>query len=127
MPTTCAVSNFSIPTAIKRLTTDGGQGRGISITWSTGEDVELSSVTLRKNCPCAECLEKRGDTSHSKPLIGRAASLRVLSATAEEETDLRKVWPIGNYAVGIQWGDRHDSGIYSYELLRELSNSKQER
>ncbi len=27
---------------------------------------------------------------------------------------------VGRYAVNIQWSDGHDTGIYSYQTLREL-------
>ena len=60
---------------------------------------------------------------HAKPLGGRGLSaLRVLSATVEEEVDICAVWPIGNYALGLRWGDGHDSGIFSYDLLRQLAS-----
>jgi DUF971 family protein len=45
----------------------------------------------------------------------------VISSSSEQETDLAAVWAVGNYAVGIRWGDNHDSGIFTYELLREFS------
>ena len=28
--------------------------------------------------------------------------------------------PVGNYAYGIEFSDGHDTGIYTFELLREL-------
>jgi DUF971 family protein len=28
--------------------------------------------------------------------------------------------PIGNYAYGIEFSDGHDTGIYTFEYLREL-------
>jgi DUF971 family protein len=28
--------------------------------------------------------------------------------------------PVGNYAYSIEFSDGHDSGIYTFELLREL-------
>jgi len=27
---------------------------------------------------------------------------------------------VGNYAMKIEWSDGHDSGIYSFQYLREL-------
>jgi DUF971 family protein len=27
---------------------------------------------------------------------------------------------VGNYAIGIRWSDGHETGIYSFERLRQL-------
>ncbi len=31
-----------------------------------------------------------------------------------------KIDPVGNYAIQISWSDGHNSGIYSFRLLKEL-------
>lgn len=108
------------PARIERI--DSDQGTGLRISWSEEETTELGGRLLRTHCPCAACREKRGDESHSKPLVGRKpSSLRVVEASAEEETSLEQVWAVGNYAVGLRWRDGHDDGIYTFSLLRELS------
>jgi len=33
------------------------------------------------------------------------------------------MYPKGHYAYQIAWNDGHDTGIYSLELLRELSST----
>jgi len=35
--------------------------------------------------------------------------------------ELEKIEPIGNYAIQIFWKDGHNTGIYSWEYLKELS------
>jgi len=35
----------------------------------------------------------------------------------------KKITPLGNYAVGIEWNDGHASGIYPYTQLKEKSLS----
>jgi ATP-binding protein involved in chromosome partitioning len=32
----------------------------------------------------------------------------------------RVISSIGNYAIGIDWNDGHNSGIYSFDYLRSL-------
>ena len=123
-----SVSLQSIPKEIRRLTnlndqTGAVRGSGLFVRWSEGEETVFSSETLRRHCPCASCREARGDGAHSAPLTNRPSALRVLTATVDEETNLEKVWAVGNYAFGIRFADRHDSGIYSYEFLRNLTNS----
>jgi DUF971 family protein len=31
--------------------------------------------------------------------------------------------PVGRYGMRIRWGDDHDTGIYTFEYLRELTLS----
>jgi DUF971 family protein len=93
---------------------------GLTITWIDGSTRSFSSETLRRNCPCAGCKERRGDTSHAKPLTGRKRSLTVLESSLSQELELQQIWGVGNYAIGITWGDGHDSGIYTFEYLYQL-------
>ena len=109
----------SIPKEIKRLGSSG-----LRITWQDGTASELSSRVLRENCPSAVSRAQRGDTTHDKPLTGRkpkSGLLKVVESSMEEELRLERVWGVGNYAIGIEWGDGHDSGIYPFTLLYELS------
>ena len=99
----------------------------LKISWFDGLECEIDARTLRLACPCADCQQKRGDTSHAQPLSPRLpntrkSSLRVIEASTEQQTDLKEIWAIGNYALGTAWGDGHRTGIYTYDLLRTLSN-----
>lgn len=111
---------------IERLKSAGSGGSGIVLEWSDGTKIEFSSQRLRQNCPCAECEQKRGSNSHNKPLSGIKSSLRVISATEDEALNLKEIWPVGNYALGMKWGDGHDSGIYSFRLLKQLQDDSRE-
>ena len=113
--------NVSQPTEIKRNET-----KGLTITWQDGATTPLSSEQLRRNCPCAACKEKRGDSTHAKPLTGKKRSLMVVEATLDQELTLQEIWGVGQYAIGLRWGDGHDSGIYTFEYLRELSDLVQD-
>ena len=109
---------MQVPTQIKRLGTSG-----LEISWQDGTNYTLSSKTLRDNCQAADSRMKRGDDSHDKPLGGARPALAVLKHSIDEELRLDKIEAVGNYAIRILWGDGHDSGIYSYELLYELCQS----
>ena len=106
------------PTEIRRL---GPQG--ISIRWADGITNTISCEKLRKNCPCATCKELRGDTTHSKPLTGKISSLKIVDSSKEEEIRLEEIWGVGQYAIGMKWGDGHNSGIYTFDTLRALTDS----
>jgi DUF971 family protein len=106
-----------LPVEIKRLP------EGIAITWNDALKATIPVEKLRKECPCATCKEARGDTSHAKPLSSKKGLLKVIEHTKNEELDLKEIWAVGNYALGLGWGDGHASGIYTYALLRELCSS----
>jgi DUF971 family protein len=91
----------------------------IELHWSDNKIDKISADTLRRNCPCATCREARGETAHETPLT-KPKGLRVITSTLAEELDLKKIWGVGNYALGIEWGDGHKTGIYTYQYLREL-------
>lgn len=94
---------------------------GLAIVWSDGDRLELDGALLRRNCPCAECRELRGDISHSAPLSPKKpTALKILKSTIEEECKIDRIWEVGNYAIGIAWGDGHDTGIYTYQSLSQI-------
>jgi hypothetical protein len=103
------------PIEIRRQATSG-----LFIRWSDGETSTITSEALRRGCPCAGCKEKRGDTSHSKPLSRRPKSLSIIESSLVEELDLQEIWVVGQYALGMRWGDGHNSGIYPFSYLFEL-------
>ena len=107
------------PTEIKR--TDNA----LIIRWSDGKEQTLSSEALRKNCPCAFCKEKRGDESHSKPIIGannkkKPSMLKVIKVEKGDALRIEKIWAVGNYAIGILWGDEHSDGIWGWDELKKI-------
>jgi len=100
------------------------EDRALRIKWSDGSQSELEALKLRLNCPCAECKENRGEGSHSAPLTPlppKKSALKIIESSTEEQTRLERIWAVGNYALGVSWGDGHDTGIYTYDYLKSLS------
>ncbi len=83
------------------------------ITWDDGERREYSYTELQEQCPCATCREKRRQT----PLPGQ---LPVLTPEQTQPLQLVRMSPVGTYAYHIRFNHGCDSGIYTFELLREL-------
>jgi DUF971 family protein len=106
----------SKPLEIKKLQPDG-----LEIKWSNGSKQFLTGKQLRTNCPCASCRQARGDDSHASPLTPKKSLLKIVESSIDEQTGIKEVWPVGNYAIGIRWLDGHDTGIYSFDYLRELT------
>ncbi len=111
------------PTEIKREANNT-----LRISWSDGETFVITHESLRRACPCATCREAAGDESHSRPintsLKPKSSLLRIVEHNKEEQLTLRRIWPVGNYAIGLEWGDGHGSGIFSYPLLREIGEAE---
>ena len=83
-------------------------GTILIVHWRDGHRSELPLEALRRSCPCAACLGER------KPA---RSPLRVL---APVKSELTSVEPVGRYALQFFWKDGHATGIYSYDLLRQL-------
>lgn len=88
------------------------EGR-LEIDFSDDHKCALSAEYLRVESPSAE-VQGHGP-SQKKIVSGR----RHVKITAVE--------PVGHYAVRIVFDDKHDSGIYSWAYLRELSETHAER
>ena len=88
-------------------------GGFLAIRWADGSESVISLETVRRSCPCAACSGEVDVTGRLHlpgpvPVLGEA-SFRVL----RWET-------VGNYAVQPVWADGHETGIYSYSMLRDL-------
>ena len=96
------------PTALK-LTDDNR----LLITWSDGEARKYRFKELRDACPCATCREKR--SAPKDPF-----ALPMLTDAQLQPLKIAGMKPVGNYAYTIAFSDGHDTGIFSFELLKGL-------
>ena len=86
----------------------------LRICWNDGLEQELALRALRDRCPCAACREA---VIERKP----ANTLNILSPADVLPLEVVGMQPVGNYAYTIQFSDGHQTGIYTFELLRSLS------
>ena len=84
------------------------------IEWSDGERRLYTVRELRDACPCATCRNKPASAAET------ASLLPVLSAEEAQPLRIKGMQPVGQYAYTIAFSDGHDTGIYSFELLRSL-------
>ena len=81
---------------------------GLRITWAEGEVCRYSAPALRRACPCAQC-------------VNEWTGERVLAPeSVAEELSMQDISIVGRYALNFRWSDGHETGIYSFRLLREL-------
>ncbi|RME60180.1 MAG: DUF971 domain-containing protein [Candidatus Dadabacteria bacterium] len=88
------------------------------VVWPENKEVVIPSRLLREKCPCAQCKDKKKQKDNSPK-----TSLKIISNTLEEQISIQRIWPVGNYALGIEWKDGHSSGIYRWNLLKDISNT----
>jgi len=83
----------------------------LSIKWSDDADTYYSAAGLRRACPCAACInEWTGEKMLDDSKISEDISFKHISI-------------VGRYALNFHFSDGHDSGIFSFALLRNLSES----
>jgi DUF971 family protein len=86
------------------------RNRSLLIEWSDGAVHHIPFDVLRRACPCAAC---KGEFGYR----GRFASDPELHPGEDELADISLV---GAYGLNAVWADGHNTGIYTYERLREL-------
>lgn len=82
--------------------------RELAIAWTDGAESVYPVRELRLACACASCVDE---------WTGRG---RLDPSTVPDHVHPTKIRPVGRYALQIDWSDGHDSGIYSFDRLREL-------
>ncbi len=115
--------SLCFPVEVERI--KSSKEGGLRISWSDGVETLLSSKTLRIQCPCATCVEERGESNHNTPLtpVSGRARLSIASEVKGNIYSLEAVRPVGNYALNLSWEDGHKTGIYSWALLRSLATN----
>ena len=63
--------------------------------------------------------------SPSAEVRGHSEAERVLQ-TGKKRVGIEKLEAVGNYAIRIVFDDGHDTGIYSWDYLRELHDRREE-
>jgi DUF971 family protein len=87
--------------------------RALRITWADGEVCHYDAPSLRRACPCAQC-------------VNEWTGQRVLQPeSVPAELSIQDLSIVGRYALNFRWSDGHETGIYSFRLLRELCEQEE--
>ncbi len=101
------ITNLNEPNAIEIMKNN------LKIVWSDHSSGLLTAETLRQNCPCANCVKKIvGGTALDKEEVSKDISILELAR-------------VGCYAVKLKFSDGHNTGIFSYDNLRNLCGSNE--
>lgn len=101
---------MTFPTSLSREN-DGS----ILICWDDSTQTAWTPSELRKACPCATCREKKRNAADAP---ARPRVLPVISAAEARPLKIESMRPVGNYAYNISFSDGHNSGIFSFKLLK---------
>jgi DUF971 family protein len=104
------------PTSIKIHVSSGA---GVDVTWADGHASHYEFAYLREECPCATC----NDAREKKASLGEAASAFLSSPALpmfKPKPRAQAATQVGSYAIQISFTDGHSTGIYSYDLLRNI-------
>ena len=100
---------------IRPLHLDLKKDRGLTVTWSDGRESFYPVAYLRRMSPSADARVLREQMARN-PLTVLPSSGPTpgapLTATGAEL--------VGHYALRIRFSDGHDTGIYSWEYLRQI-------
>ena len=84
----------------------------ISITWSDDAVTNYRASKLRRSCPCAGCVN---EWTGEKMLDDK---------NIPDDLSFDHISVVGRYALNFHFSDGHDTGIFSFNFLRNLSQTE---
>ena len=94
-------------------------GEELAIKWDDGRESFIRLETLRRACPCAGC---KGEMD----VMGNLHKGPEIKLTPRSFILLR-IDTIGGYGLQPMWGDGHNSGIFSFAMLRNIAEAEQNK
>ena len=82
----------------------------LKVRFQNGDHVELSAELLRVESPSAE-VQGHGPGQKQTP-------------RNKQDVTITNITAVGSYAVRLTFSDGHDTGIYSWELLHDYGQRK---
>lgn len=89
------------------------QARTLEVAWHDGTSYQLPCEYLRVFSPSAEL---QGHGLPEPMLVG-----------GKREVNIERIVPVGRYGVKLVFDDGHDTGIYSWPVLRDLGSRQAEQ
>jgi len=95
-----------VPSDIRALSGE----RVLAVSWGDRK-ADFPFVFLRGQCACAKCVNEWTGEQILDP------------ATIPADIAIESMELVGSYALRINWTDGHNSGLFTWERLLELSRS----
>jgi len=80
----------------------------LTIEWSDGQSTRYTAVQLRRACPCAGCIDEW------------TGEKRLDDGSVPDSLTFKHTSIVGRYALNFHFSDGHNTGIFSFDLLRKL-------
>src|SRR5690242_9319228 len=77
-------------------------------TWADGVVCYYQAASLRRACPRAQCVNEWTGERTLRP------------EAIADEVEINDLAIVGRYALNFRWSDGHETGIYSFQYLRDL-------
>lgn len=84
----------------------------LDVDFDNGDQVSLTAELLRVESPSAE-VQGHGSGQKTTP-------------PGKQNILISAIEPVGNYAIRIRFSDGHDTGIFSWKLLHDYGQQKQD-
>ncbi len=97
------LSRSAKPVEIKKI-----ENAGIRIQWDDGHEGIYPNAYLRIKCRCASCVQEW------------TGEVLIQPEAIPADITSKQIRPVGHYAIHISWSDGHDTGIYAFDMLREI-------
>ncbi|MCA9020875.1 MAG: DUF971 domain-containing protein [Planctomycetaceae bacterium] len=103
------------PTPIELKKLEGENA--LLIGWDDGQRRRYTYAELRKACPCVTCRNEK------KQAAADPVKLPILTPLEARPVLVDKMSLAGNYAYRITFSDGHNTGLFTFEHLRELGEA----
>ena len=80
--------------------------RRLTLVWNDGRRADYPYDYLRGFCPCAVCQGHDATAIRFHP--------------PRSPVEITSIEPVGNYGLSLVFSDGHGTGIYRFELLRQI-------
>ena len=81
----------------------------LSIAWSDDSESHYKAVELRRVCPCAGCVDE---------WTGKKV---LRDESVPDDISFSHISIVGRYALNFHFSDGHETGIYTFAMLRKLA------
>lgn len=81
----------------------------LSIRWSDETETQYLASVLRRNCPCAGCVNEWTGEKILK------------TENVADDLSFASISIVGRYALNFHFSDGHETGIYSFQFLKGLA------
>ncbi len=87
-------------------------GNQLALKWDDEREQFIALNELRRACPCAPCAGEIDVLGQ----MHKGPSPQLNNASFQVD----RLQLIGGYAVQVFWKDGHNTGLYSFDLLRQM-------